>query len=223
MALRERAGARDRELDLLEWELAEIDAAAPSDAEEDELTAERERLRNLEGLRLAAAGGIEAIAPESGEGAASALAGAAQALEAIRGVDAALDVLADRAGALAVEADDLAGELRRYGEAVDAPPGRLDEVEERLALFERLKRKHGGTIAAVLAHAEACRARRDELAGAEEALEDATAALEAVRATSRGGRKPCGMRAGVPPATCRAPWSTCSASWRWTGRASRPV
>ncbi len=182
VALRERAGARDRELDLLEWELAEIDAAAPSDAEEDELTAERERLRNLEGLRLAAAGGIEAIAPESGEGAASALAGAAQALEAIRGVDAALDVLADRAGALAVEADDLAGELRRYGEAVDAPPGRLDEVEERLALFERLKRKHGGTIAAVLAHAEACRARRDELAGAEEALEDATAALEAVRA-----------------------------------------
>jgi DNA repair protein RecN (Recombination protein N) len=181
-ALRERAGARDRELDLLEWELEEIDAAAPSDCEEDELTAERERLRNLEGLRLAAAGAIEAIAPESGEGAASALAGASHALGAIRGVDAALDALADRADALAVEADDLAGELRRYGEAVDAPPGRLDEVEERLALFERLKRKHGGTIAAVLAHADACRARRDELAGAEEALEGATAALAAVQA-----------------------------------------
>ena len=180
--LRERAGARDRELDLLEWELGEIDAAAPSEAEEDELTAERGRLRNLEGLRLAAAGGIEAIAPESGEGAAPALAGASRALEAIRGVDAALDALADRAVALAVEADDLAGELRRYAEAVDAPPGRLDEVEERLALFERLKRKHGGTIAAVLAHAEACRARHAELAGAEEALEGATAALAEVRA-----------------------------------------
>ena len=224
VALRERAGARDRELDLLEWELAEIDAAAPSDAEEDELTAERERLRNLEGLRLAAAGGIEAIAPESGEGAASALAGAAQALEAIRGVDAALDVLADRAGALAVEADDLAGELRRYGEAVDAPPGRLDEVEERLALFERLKRKHGGTIAAVLAHAEACRARRDELAGAEEALEDATAALEAVRADlAAAGGRPAGCARACRRRTCREPWSRCSASWRWTARASRPV
>jgi DNA repair protein RecN (Recombination protein N) len=181
-ALRERAGARDRELDLLEWELDEIDAAAPSDSEEDELTAERERLRNLEGLRLAAAGGIEAIAPESGEGAASALAGASRALGALRGVDAALDALAERAEALAVEADDLAGELRRYGEAVEAPPGRLDEVEERLALFERLKRKHGGTIAAVLGHAAACRARRDELAGTEEALEGATAAHTAVRA-----------------------------------------
>jgi DNA repair protein RecN (Recombination protein N) len=181
-ALRERAGARDRELDLLEWELGEIESAAPSESEEAELAAERERLRNLEGLRLAAAGGLEAIAPETGDGAASALAAASRALEAIRGVDPALDGLAERAAGLAVEADDLAGELRRYGEAVDAPPGRLDEVEERLALFERLKRKHGGTIAAVLAHADACRTRREELAGAEEALEGATVALESVRA-----------------------------------------
>ena len=185
-ALRERAGARDRELDLLEWELEEIDTAAPSEAEEAGLVAERERLRNLEGLRLAAAGGIEALAPDSGEGGATAaLAGAAHALEAIRGVDAELDALADRMATLVVEADDLAGELRRYGEAVDAPPGRLDEVEERLALFDKLKRKHGGTIAAVLDHAEACRARRDELAGAEEAAEAATAELEAVRAELR--------------------------------------
>ena len=180
--LRARAGARDRELDLLEWELREIEAAAPSATEEDELAAERRRLRNLEGLRLAAGGAIEALAPESGEGGASALAGAARALESIRGVDAALDALGDRAGALAVDAEDLAAELRRYGEGVDAPPGRLDEVEERLAVFERLKRKHGGTIAAVLAHAAACRARRGELAGAEEALEEATTALAAVHA-----------------------------------------
>ena len=184
--LRERAGARDRELDLLEWELEEIDTAAPSEAEEADLVAERERLRNLEGLRLAAAGALEALAPEAGEGgAAAALAGAAHALEALRGVDASLDAVTDRVATLAVEADDLAGELRRYGEGVDAPPGRLDEVEERLGLFERLKRKHGGTIAAVLAHAEACRARRDELAGAEEAAEGATAELEAARAELR--------------------------------------
>ncbi len=181
-ALRERAGARDRELDLLQWELGEIEAAAPTESEQDELTAERERLRNLEGLRLAAAGAIEAVAPESGEGGASALAGAARALEAIGGVDPALDALAGRAAALAVDADDLARELRGYGEAVDAPPGRLDEVEERLALFERLKRKHGGTIATVIAHADVCRQRRDELVGAEEALEDSTAALTEVRA-----------------------------------------
>jgi DNA repair protein RecN (Recombination protein N) len=100
----------------------------------------------------------------------------------MRGVDSALDVLADRAHALALEAGDLTAELRGYGEGVDATPGRLDEVEERLAQFERLKRKHGGTIAAVLEHARECGERRAELEGAEEALEDGRARLDAARA-----------------------------------------
>ena len=182
--LRARAGARDRELDLLEWELEEIDRAEPSEAEEQELAAERERLRHLGALIGAAGTAVAAFAgdEDASAGAAPALAAASSALEAIRGVDAELDALADRAQALAVEADDVAGELRRYGEGVEAAPGRLDEVEERLALLDRLKRKHGGTIAAVLVHAEECRRRRDELAGAEEALEAGEAKVEAARA-----------------------------------------
>ena len=183
--LQARAGARDRELDLLVWELEEIERAEPSEAEEVELAAERERLRHLEGLRGAVSGGLAALegdaslqSPGTLEGAAS----AAAALSAMQGVDPALDTLAERAQALAVEADDLAGELRRYGEGIDATPGRLDEVEERLAQFDRLKRKHGGTIAAVLAHAEECARRRAELEGAEEALEEGRARLAAARA-----------------------------------------
>jgi DNA repair protein RecN (Recombination protein N) len=175
--LRARAGARDRELDLLVWELQEIENADPSEAEQAALAGERERLRHLEGLRGAAHGALEGMSGEGGEGAAGALAGVAAALEAMRGVDPELDALGERAGALAVEADDLAGELRRYGEGVEAVPGRLDEVEERVALYERLQRKHGGSVAAVLEHAETCRLRRDELVGAEEALDSATGRL----------------------------------------------
>jgi DNA repair protein RecN (Recombination protein N) len=178
-ALRARAGARDRELDLLDWELEEIDRAQPDEAEEASLLAERERLRHVSALLAAAGGGAAALGEE---GAADGLASAARALDGARGVDAELDALADRAQALLVEADDVAGELRRYSESMDAPPGRLDEVEERLALLDRLKRKHGGTIAAVLAYRDECRRRRDELAGAEEALEAGEAALEAARA-----------------------------------------
>jgi DNA repair protein RecN (Recombination protein N) len=188
--LRELAGARDRELDLLEFELREIEDADPSEAEKAELVAERGRLRHLEALRaasLAAAGAIDgegaedAFADGAG-GAAALLAAAERELDGVQGVDGALDPLADRFRALAVEATDLAGELRRYVDGLEGEPGRLEVVEERLATLDRLERKHGGSTEAVLAYAERCRARRDELAGAEVALEEATASLAEARA-----------------------------------------
>jgi DNA repair protein RecN (Recombination protein N) len=178
--LRARAGARDRELDLLEFELEEIEAASPSEAERRELEAERGRLRHLEGLRGAALAGAEAVSPEGGgPGAASLLAEAARELDALRGVDPGLDGLAERLRAALYELEDLGGELRRYEQGAESDPARLEEVEERLAALERLERKHGGSIAAVLEHAERCRERRDELAGAEVALERAEGELAA--------------------------------------------
>jgi len=182
--LRERAGSRERELDLLAFELAEIEEVAPSVEEKRELEAERGRLRHLEALRGAALAAVEAIAPEDGDGGASTLlARAGVELDGVAGVDASLDPLVERFRALALEADDLAGELRRYAEGLEAEPGRLDAVETRLAAVERLERKHGGSVEAVLAHAEACRRRRDELLGASEALEGAEASLAEARAT----------------------------------------
>src|SRR3954451_12586698 len=89
--LRERASGRERELDLLAYELAEIDAAAIDVEEERELLAARERLRHLEALRGAALGGAEAGAPEEGVGAAELLAAAGAGLDGVRGVDAGLD------------------------------------------------------------------------------------------------------------------------------------
>ncbi|HEY8582565.1 MAG TPA: DNA repair protein RecN [Capillimicrobium sp.] len=184
--LRDRAGAREREIDLLDFELAEIDEVEPDEAEEHELLAERERLRHVEALRGASMAGAEAVAPDDGEGGAAALLARGGAeLDGVEGVDPALDELTVRYRAALLEAQDLGAELRRYAEGLEAEPGRLDAVETRLAAVERLKRKHGGTVAAVLEHAAACRARRDELAGAEEALEEATARLEETRARLR--------------------------------------
>lgn len=179
-------GARERELDLLAFELREIEDVAPSEAEQAQLIAERDRLRHQEALRGAALAGVDALAPADGDGGASALlAAAAKQLEAVAGVDPALDALGERLGALAVEAEDLLVDLHRYLDVgVDGeedPAKRLEAVESRLEAFARLERKHGGSIAAVLAHAERCRARRDELNGAEDALRETTAALEAAR------------------------------------------
>jgi DNA repair protein RecN (Recombination protein N) len=181
--LREATAGRERELDLLAFELGEIEDADPSEPEQEELRAERGRLRHAAALRGAALAGAEALAPEAADvGVGGLLAEAGRALDGAVGVDPELDALAARWRSLALEADDLAGELRRYEERIEAPPGRLEEAEERLALLDRLERKHGGSIAAVLAHAESCRARRDELAGAEEALDGVAAELKGAEA-----------------------------------------
>jgi DNA repair protein RecN (Recombination protein N) len=180
--LQELAGARERELDLLAYELEEIDAADPSQAELADLEAERERLRNVETLRSAAVEGVEAIAPETGTGITELLGGAARRLETAAAIDGQLAGFLERVQSLLYEAQDLGAELRDYGLGIDAPPGRLEEVEERLAVFARLQRKHGGTIADVLAHAEHCRRRQSELRNAEVALESVQTELGAARA-----------------------------------------
>jgi DNA repair protein RecN (Recombination protein N) len=179
--LRERAGARERELDLLAFELAEIEAADPSEAEESELLATRGRMRHLEALRAAALGAAQAATPDEGEGVVALLAAGGAALDAVAGVDGALDALTERWRSLAYEAEDVAGELVRYAEGLEGDPAALEVAEERLAVLDRLKRKHGGTVADVLAHAERCRERRDELEGAEVALESGSAELEEAR------------------------------------------
>jgi DNA repair protein RecN (Recombination protein N) len=172
--LRRRAGARDRDLDLLSFEIQEIEELGPSAAEESDLLAERERLRRLDGLLAAAGGGAEALLPEAGEGGiVEGLAGAEAVALQVAGVDPALDALAERLAAVRIEAEDLGAELRRYADSLEGEPGRLEQVEERLDVYDRIKRKHGGSVAAVLEHAERCRAERARLEGAEVAIERA--------------------------------------------------
>jgi DNA repair protein RecN (Recombination protein N) len=178
------AAARDRELDLVAFELEEIEAVAPNEDEERELLAERERLRHREALRQAAAGGVAAVSPDEGDGAGALLARAAAELDAAAAFDPALAPLAERLGGLRYEAEDVAAELRSYlGEVEETGSGRsLEEVEERLAVIVRLTRKHGGTVAEVLAHAERCRSRQAELLESEVALEEVGGELAAARA-----------------------------------------
>ncbi|HEY6637249.1 MAG TPA: DNA repair protein RecN [Solirubrobacterales bacterium] len=170
--IRESEGARVRDLDLLRYELDEIVAAQPDAEEEAELAAERERLRHAEGLRGAA---IEALTAVSGDGdaggAAEAMGSAEAALAGREGVDPALDHLAELAKGVRVELQELASELRGYADGIEAEPGGLEQVEERLEVIDRLKRKHGGSIESVLAHAEHCRAEIDSIEGAGETTE----------------------------------------------------
>ena len=167
--LNELADGAARELDLLEHELAEIEAAAPDEDEHLALLARRERLRSLDELRSAAASAADALSPEPSHAASAAHAtsSAAARLNMIAGVDTELDALAERCAAAAIEVDDIAAGLHRYCEGLDGDDGSLQTVEERLAQLERLMRKHGGSIASVLEHGERARARRDQLLGSQ--------------------------------------------------------
>lgn len=183
--LRERSGARERDIDLLRFELSEIEAAELDADEEVELEETRSRLRHSEGLRSAAATSQSALAGagEEGGGAAEAIGRVVGELTAVEGVDSELDSIAVRARALEVEIGEMAGELRSYADGIDSDPASLQQIEERLDLIDRLKRKHGGTLESVLVHADHCRSEIEALEGGEELSQELEAEL--AEATSR--------------------------------------
>jgi DNA repair protein RecN (Recombination protein N) len=166
--LAEREGARERDLDLLRFELAEIEAASPDADEERALEDERDRLRHGEALRTAASRALGAIAGEGDDldGAGGLIGGAERDLAGVEGFDSSLDALTERIRAISLELGDAASALRGYLDGIEAEPGRLELVEERLHAVDRLKRKHGGSIEAVLSHRERCRAEIDRLENA---------------------------------------------------------
>ncbi len=194
--LRELDGARERELDLLEHELAEIDALAPREGELERLRAERERLRRLDALLAAAGGAAEALAGGQGydggsdaPGATALAAEAAARLDALAGVDPALDALAERARALAIEAGDLAGELRDYGERLEGERRRgSPAITRRWAAGGRRAPRGAGAPAAQ------ARRHRGRRAGARRARTRAPRA-----AAGGGGRVGGGRRRGCRP------------------------
>ena len=185
-----RARERQQEADLLRFGLEEIADAEPHTGEDTELAAEAERLGHAESLASAATTAHGALAgdPADPEGvdAATLVAGAHRALEAVRSHDPALASLADRLGEVSVLLSDVAGELAGYADDLDADPLRLAAVEERRASLNHLTRKYGDDIAAVLAWSEQSAARLAELETDEERTEELTAERERLRTELAG-------------------------------------
>ena len=208
--LRELAGARERELDLLDFELAEIDAAEPSEEEAAELRAERERLRHVEALRAASLAAAEAAGADDA-GIASLLATAGRGLLGAQGIDPALDALAERWQALLYEVDDVAGELRSYAEAPRRrarPPGRRRGAPggARSARAQARRHDRGGARArrGLPRAPRGARGRRGRDRGRDGAAGGGPRA-------ARGGRaRRCTRRAPPPGPSCRRP---CAGAW----------
>ncbi|MDO0931974.1 DNA repair protein RecN [Streptomyces sp. DG2A-72] len=185
-----RARERAQEADMLRYGLEEIAGVEPRAGEDVELAEEAERLGHAEALASAATAGHAALAgnPEDPEGvdAATLVAGAQRALDAVRSHDPALAALADRIGEIGILLGDVAGELAGYADDLDADPLRLAAVEERRAALSALTRKYGEDVASVLAWAEQGAARLTELDGDDERLDELTAERDALRAELGG-------------------------------------
>ncbi|MFG2225903.1 DNA repair protein RecN [Streptomyces sp. NPDC048644] len=180
------ARERSQEADLLRFGLEEIAAVEPQPDEDTELAAEAERLGHAESLASAASAAHTALAgnpedPESVE-AATLVAGAHRALEAVRSHDRELSALADRLGEIGILMADVAGELAGYADGLDADPLRLAAVEERRAALTHLTRKYGQDIAAVLAWSQESAARLAELEGDDDRIGGLTVERDALRA-----------------------------------------
>jgi DNA repair protein RecN (Recombination protein N) len=178
------ATLRAERLDLLRFQAGEIDQARLTAGEDEALRRERDALRHAEAI-VRGLGAAHARLTEDEVSAQEALGAARHELEAIAGWEPLADELATELGELAARTAEagraLADRLARF----EVEPGRLDVVEERLALIERLARKFGADVAGILARREAIARELEELQGGEEnreALEVRTgAALEAYR------------------------------------------
>jgi len=170
--------------DLLEFQAGEIENANLSLEEEDELRQERTRLANAEGLNSLcqeAAALIDEGTPETP--AINDLVGQmVRALESLARIDPAQNELAEQAQTLSETLTDISRDLRGYMDTIEFNPRRLEQVEERLDMINRLKRKYGGSIEAVLEFARKARADLDNITHATERI----AELEERERTLRG-------------------------------------
>jgi DNA repair protein RecN (Recombination protein N) len=188
------ARTRSEREDLLRFQLAELEAAGPAPGEDGALAAERERLKGAERFLAATARGEETL--YAGDGAvAERLASVSRELTPLAALDPALAPFVDRLADAQAAIEDVARDLGRYARGIRSDPARLEEIEERLFLLQRLCRKHGGTVADLAAKQLALRAELAELGSFEEgmaarqAASGATEARAAAAATALGASR----------------------------------
>ena len=178
-----------RRMDTLNYQIGELERAQLRPGEEEELTGRRELLRNAERLTEAIDGAWQALSGgEEGEGAVSLLMSAEESLTSGGRYSEELAKLASQASELRYALDDLAEQVRDAQSSLDFYPGELDEVEGRLDVLHRLKRKYGDSVDDMLDYLEQCRRELDEIQFSEDRARKLEQELETalVRAREQG-------------------------------------
>ena len=195
----ERVRASEREqatrVELLAFQLGELERAAPQPDEDRELGATRQILANAERLqRLCSEGYVELY--EGDEAVLARLEGLWRRLSELAALDPKFTPYLEVRESVKPQLEDLAFFLRSYGSAVEASPERLQHVEDRLALLERLKKKYGPSLSDVIARRvalenelETVSTAAERVAGLEQELGEATGAYVGAAETLSRARR----------------------------------
>lgn len=150
--LRNGLRERERRIDALRFQMKEIDAVSPVDGEEEQLEADRLKMRNAETIVEGLNAAYDALFSDGG--ALSTLTDAREALNRIGAYDEGYRALSERTDEAYYSIEDVAYELRDQRDAFSFDPDMLEQTESRLAALQSLKRKYGATIAEILAYRE---------------------------------------------------------------------
>jgi DNA repair protein RecN (Recombination protein N) len=183
-ALSQSEQDRLRKIDLLAFQVRELQQAKLESGEDTRLEEEKRVLANLEKIRAAAGQAYQLIYEDEGS-ASSRVAAAGKALEELGRYDASFEAYSEPLASARATLDDLAISLRDYLGKLDAQPHRLEEVEDRLALLDRLKRKYGKTIEEVTAYLSSAERQLDDLQHADARRGDLAREVEKAAADYR--------------------------------------
>jgi DNA repair protein RecN (Recombination protein N) len=181
----ERSRMDEREksarLDLISFQLGEIEKAAPKAGEDEQLTATRQVLASAERIQRLCEESYATLYDRD-DAVLAGLGGVWKRVGELATIDSQFAPYVESRDGIKSHLEDLAFFLRSYADGIDSSPARLLEVEERLALLDRLKRKYGPTLHEVIERGAVLARERDLLTGAGEGAEDLLKLLDTATA-----------------------------------------
>jgi DNA repair protein RecN (Recombination protein N) len=172
---------RASHLDLLNFQLQELDALALVPGEVDDLQTERQKLQNSGRLAEGVGGALQSLFENDAGNANSLLADAVRTIESLLDYDTSLEPVLELMNGASIQVTEAADSLRRYIDSIDMDPMRRDWVEERLDSIQTIARKHHVAATELPSLIEGLRREQDELSHAEERGRELEQQVEAAR------------------------------------------
>ena len=180
---RSRMDGREKaaQLELIAFQLGEIEKVRPVAGEDEELTSTKHVLANAERVHRLCEESYAALY-DSDDAVLAGLSAVWKRVGELATLDSQFNGYVEAREGIKSQLEDLAHFLRKYADGIDASPARLQQVEERLASLDRLKRKYGPTLDKVIEKGRALARERDLLTQTAESVEGLESALGAARA-----------------------------------------